>query len=206
MKKSILLYAVLLLATMLILLTSCGTHDTVPPAEADTSTPADTTTQSTSDSTTPSLPDYTLTPSLQSVDQIQSFGLISADGTIVEACSRVSGGYSVSFIQEDGTPVFGPVEGNVFLDIPKKLPSDCPVLKINDFELINKTGAEITDDYYIPFDPKDVLRIYDTPQEPGLYFRTIRTKSAGPIEDESIPAVAGELYLNYTYFFAVVVE
>lgn len=158
------------------------------------------------DETTLNLPDYTLTPSLQSVDQIQSFGLISADGTIVEACSRVSGGYSVSFIQEDGTPVFGPVEGNVFLDIPKKLPSDCPVLKINDFELINKTGAEITDDYYIPFDPKDVLRIYDTPQEPGLYFRTIRTKSAGPIEDESIPAVAGELYLNYTYFFAVVVE
>ena len=116
MKKSILLYAVLLLATMLILLTSCGTHDIVPPAEADTRTPADTTTQSTADSTTPSLPDYTLTPSLQSVDQIQSFGLISADGTIVEACSRVSGGYGVSFIQEDGTPVFHPVEGNVFLE------------------------------------------------------------------------------------------
>lgn len=179
------------------------TDTTSPPVTTVAVTTVADTTTLIAETTVP-FPEYTFTPSLQSIEQIEDFGLISADGTIVQAYRTTPGGYGVSYIDDNGKPVFHPIDGAIFMDIPEEIPAACPVIKMNDFELVNKSGVEIYDQYYIAFNSID--RIYETPTKPGLYFLVVCTNTIGPMDDPSIPAVVGQNYLNYTYFFAVVVE
>lgn len=175
-------------------------------SESPVTTPADDSTVSvadTTESTSTKLPDYTFTPSLASVDDIQRFGLVSGDGTVVEAFSRVTGGFGWE-VDEQGGHVSSIIDGALYLEIPDTIPDGCPVVKMNDFEIVNKTDDKITDDYYIPF--KSVQKLDSAPTEPGIYFRIIITDTEDPLENPDMVVSASQDFLNYAYYFAVVVE